>query len=123
MKKLVYVGFFILALSLNAKADSSDKTTQPVIASYIPVEAYIPGVMLQNNEERLSRGTVAFRGHLKSVYEIVKRGDGTCYKQTTHLNGMKEFASAVPGLVIRAPETTTVTEDVGCNGSTLEHVQ
>ena len=92
MRKILHgtLSFFI-ALSLNIKANSSEQTTESDIATFVAVEAYIPSFSLKNNEERLSRGTVVFHGELKSVYEVFRRNDGTCYKQTIHLHGIREF--------------------------------
>lgn len=116
MKNCICVGLFILTFSLNAKENYSDRNNQPyILASDIKVEAYISGSDLQSNEKRLNSGQVLYLGDLKSVYEIIKLGDGTCVKRTTHLHGMKEFPSAIPGLVIRAPATTSVKESVSCD--------
>lgn len=44
---------FLMVLSLNIKAHSSDKTTEPVTETFVKIEAYIPRLTLKENEKRL----------------------------------------------------------------------
>lgn len=117
--KLVYVGFLMLAVGLNCKAYSASTQgdSETVIASDLKSESYISGASFQNNE------TIFTQDQVKNGYEIVKRGDGTCYKRTTVFHGMKDFMASDPAIVIQAPKTTTEVKDVDCNVSTLAHVQ
>jgi len=118
--KLVYVGLLMLAFGLNGKAYST-QGTETVIASDLKREAYISGAEFLNDET--GNATLLKQDYVKHGYEIVKRGDGTCYKRTTLLHGMQEFTTSVPGIVIEAPKTTTVIKDVDCNVRTLVHVE
>lgn len=115
--KLVYIGLSMLAMCLNGKAHSSESGEETVIASELVSESYISGAVFRNNEVLFKQDQV------KHGYEIVKRGDGTCYKRTTRFHGMKEFTTSVPGVVIQAPKTTTVVADAGCNVTTLVNVK
>lgn len=122
MNKLVYVGLSILALSLhlNVKADSSG-TGETVLASDLTLESYISGVAFQNDET--VNATLLTQDQVKHGYEVVKRGDGSCYKQTTQLHGFKKVKTQVPGIFIELPKITTENTDVDCNVKTLAHVQ
>lgn len=118
-KKMVYVSFLVLAAGLNGNAYSTSIQggSETVIASDLKVASYISKVLHFNNE------TFFTQDQVRHGYEIVERGDGTCYKRTTVLHSMKDIKTSDPAIVIQGPKTITETKDVDCNVSTLANAQ
>lgn len=102
--KIILLGTLVLTVIAQSAAHATElmphDTTKTV--------SYISGVTLKNEVMSIERRTLTLGT------KIVKRDDGSCYRESTSLHRMDDLKT-LHGVTIQSPETTTEIQPVDCS--------